>query len=89
MFHLLRGSVGQHKIFIEKQTQLGVLNSRIQVELGLILQAGTCPILNFAQNQSQKQSVQGREGGTSHAFCEQGGNREGGGNRTYFLNGGQ
>ena len=30
-----------------QQAQLGVPHSRIQVELGLILQAGTCQILNF------------------------------------------
>ena len=29
-------------------TQLGVPHSRIQVELGFILQAETCQILNFA-----------------------------------------
>ena len=33
-----------------KQAQLGVPHSRIQVELGFILQAGTCQILNFAKN---------------------------------------
>ena len=31
-----------------KQAQLGVPHSRIQVELGFILQAWTCQILNFA-----------------------------------------
>ena len=30
------------------QAQLGVPHSRIQVELGFILQTGTCQILNFA-----------------------------------------
>ena len=75
-------------------------HSRIQVELGFILQAGTCQILNFAQNPRQSQSVQGtelnwgegtphrksvyREGGTPHIFSEQGANR--GGHRIYFLN---
>ena len=34
----------------DKQAQLGVPHSRIQVELGFILQAGTCQILNFVQN---------------------------------------
>ena len=33
---------------IAKQAQLGVPHSRIQVELGFILQAWTCQILNFA-----------------------------------------
>ena len=77
-----------------KQAQLGVPHSRIQVELGFILQAGTCQILNFAQNPRQSQSVQGTElnlgGGTPHRksvyiFSEQGTNR-GWGHRTYFLN---
>ena len=36
-------------------------HSRIQVELGFILQAGTCQILNLAQNPRQSQSVQGTE----------------------------
>ena len=56
----------------------------IQVELGFILQAGTCQILKFAQNPRQSQSVQGtelnrggdtaqkkyitREGDTAHIF---------------------
>ena len=50
----------------------------IQVELGFILQAVTCQILNFAQNPRQSQSVQGTEkvytgrGGTQHIFSEQG-----------------
>ena len=73
--------------YIEKQAQLGVPHSRIQVELGFILQAGTSQILNFAQNPRQSQSVQGREinlggetpyrksvyreGGTRHIFSEQ------------------
>ena len=64
---------------------------RRQVELGFILQAGTCQILNFAQNPRQSQIVQGtelnlgggtphrksvyREGGTPHIFSEQGTNR--------------
>ena len=42
----------------EQQAQLGVPHSRIQVELGFILQAGTCQILNSAQNPRQSQSVQ-------------------------------
>ena len=45
----------------EKQAQLGVPHSEIQVELGFILQAGTCQILNFVQNPRQSQSVQGTE----------------------------
>ena len=45
----------------KKQAQLGVPHSRIQVELGFILQAGTCQILNFAQSPRQSQSVQGTE----------------------------
>ena len=55
------------KIFVlkcntyKKQTQLGVPHSRIQAELDFILQAGTCQILNFAQNPRQSQSVQGTE----------------------------
>ena len=54
-----------------KQARLRVPHSRIQVELGFILQAGTCQILNFAQNPRQSQSVQGTElnfggGGTAH-----------------------
>merc|ERR1711954_361442 len=45
-------------IAIEMQTaQLGVPHSRIKVELGFILQAGICQILNFAQNPRQSQSV--------------------------------
>ena len=70
-------------------------HSRIQVDLGCILQAGTCQILNFAQHPRQSQSVQGTElnlggghrteevytggGGTPHIFSEQGANRGGGG----------
>ena len=46
---------------IRKQVQLGVPHSGIQVELGFILQAGTCQILNFSQNPRQSQSVQGTE----------------------------
>ena len=42
-----------------RQAQLGVPDSRIQVELGFILQAGTGQILNFAQN--PRHSVQGTE----------------------------
>ena len=41
------------------QAQLGVPHSRIKVELEFILQAGTCQILNSAQNPRQSQSVQG------------------------------
>ena len=44
------------KAFISKQAQLEVPYSRIQVELGFILQAGTCQILNFAWNPRQSQS---------------------------------
>ena len=43
----------------EKQAQLGVPHLRIQVELGFILQAGTCQILNFAHNPRQSQSDKG------------------------------
>ena len=46
---------------IQEQAQLGMPNSRIPVELGFILQAGICQILNFAQNPRQSQSVQGTE----------------------------
>ena len=57
-----------------KQAQLGVPHSRKQVELGFILQAGTCQILNFAHNPRQSQSVQGTElnwvgGGTAQKKC--------------------
>ena len=85
-----------------KQAQLGVPHSRIQVELGCILQAGTCQILNFAQNPRQSQSVQGtelnwwwgtphrksvyQEGGTPYIFSEQGANR-GGDTAHTFLRG--
>ena len=68
-----------------KQVQLGVPHSKIQVDLGFILQAGTCQILNLAQNPRQSQSVQGKElnlGGTPHRKSV---NWEGG-HRTYFLN---
>ena len=73
-----------------EQAQLGVPHSRIQVELGFILQAGTSQILNFVQNPRQSQSVQGTElnwggdtaqkkcipgGGTPHILSEQGTNR--------------
>ena len=70
-------------------------HSRIQVELGFILEAGICQILKFAQNPRQSQSVQGtelnwgegtqhrksvyQEGGTPHIFSEQSANRGGGG----------
>ena len=71
-------------------------HSRIQVELGFILQAGTSQILNFTQNPRQSQSVQGSElnwgggtaqkkgipgGGTPHIFSEPG-PIGGGGHRT-------
>ena len=50
----------------------------MQVELGFILQAGTCQILNFAQNPRQSQNVQDTElnweGGTPHILSEQGAN---------------
>ena len=57
----------------------------IQVEHGFSLQAGTCQILNFAQNPSQ--SVKGLElnwwgGDTAQKKCIP----EGEGHRTYFLN---
>ena len=38
-----------HTSYIVIQAQLGVPHSRIQVELGFILHAETCKILNFAQ----------------------------------------
>ena len=57
----------------KKQAQLGVPHSRIQVELGFILQSGTSQILNFAQNPRQSQSVQGTElnwgGDTAQKKC--------------------
>jgi len=65
-----------------------VPNSRIQAELGFILQAGICKILNFAQNPIQNQSVQGTElnwGGHRREKVYSGR----GGHRTYFLNRGQ
>ena len=68
-----------------KQVQLGVPHSRIQVEFGFILQAGTFQILNFAQNPRQSQSVQSTAlnwGGTPHIFSEQGANRVGEGGDT-------
>ena len=55
------GYIFLHRNFQEnilEQAQLGVPHSRIQVELGFILQAGTCQIINFAQNPRQSQSVQ-------------------------------
>ena len=59
------------------KAQLGVPHSRIQVELGYILQAGTCQILNFAHNTRQSQSVQGTElywgGDTAQKNCILGG----------------
>ena len=86
----------------EKQAQLGVPHSRIPVELGFILQAGYCQILNFAQNPRQSQGVQGTElnwgkEGTLHrksVYREGGtphifseqGTNRGWGHRTYFLN---
>ena len=56
-------AIDQHRNKNKKseQAQLGVPHSRIQVELGFILQAGTCQILSFAQNPRQSQSVQGTE----------------------------
>ena len=69
-----------------EQAQLGVPHSRIQVELGFVLQSGTCQILNCAQNPRQSQSVQGTElnvgGGTPHRKVY----TWRGGHRTYFLN---
>ena len=64
------------------QAQLGVL----QVELDFILQAGTCQILNFAQNLRQSQSVQGTKLnlGGGHRTEKMYTKREG--HRTYFLN---
>ena len=64
----------------KKQAQLGAPHLRIQVELGFILQTGTCQILNFAQNPRQSQNCGGTphrksvylEGGTLHIFSEQG-----------------
>ena len=56
-------------LWTNKQAQLGVPHSRIQVELGFILQAGTCQILNFAKNprQSTEKSHTGR-GDTAHTL---------------------
>ena len=45
----------------KKQAQLGMPHSRIQIEFGFLLQAGTCHILNFAQNPRQSQRVKGTE----------------------------
>ena len=70
----------------EKQAQLGVPHSRIQVELGFILQAGTCQILNFAQNQRQSQSVQGTELNWGWGHHTEKVDTGMGGHRTYFLN---
>ena len=47
--------------FQQKQAQLGVPHSKIQVEFHFILQAGNCQILNFGKNPRQSQSVQGTE----------------------------
>ena len=44
-----------------RQAQLGVPHSRIQVELGFILQAASCQILDFAQNPRQNQRGKGTE----------------------------
>ena len=61
-------------------------NSRIQVELDFILQAGTRQILNFAQNPRQSQRVQGTKlnwrGEAPHRKVYTGST----GHRTYFLN---
>ena len=87
-------------MYIKKQAQQGVPHSRIRVELGFILQAGTFQILNCAQNPRQSQSVQGTElkgggdttqkkcirgGGTQHIFYEQGASRGGGGDTTHTF----
>ena len=58
---LLSRTCSSQTEYNRKQAQLGVAHSRIQVELGFILQAGTCQILNLAQNPRQSQSVQGTE----------------------------
>ena len=58
---------------VEKQDQLGVPHSRIQVELGFILQAGTCQILNFAQNQRQSHRTKLGGGDTAQKKCIPGG----------------
>ena len=71
-------------VFSRKQAQLGVPHSRIQVELGFILQAGTCKILNFAQNPRQSQNVQELNWGGGHRTEKAYTGREG--HRTYFLN---
>ena len=65
-----------------KQAQLGVPHSRIQVELGFILQAGTCQILNFAKNPSQSQSGKNYIGGDT---AQKKRLLRGGGHRTYFV----
>ena len=70
---------------VTKQAQLGVPHSRIQVELGFIVQAGTCQILNFAQNPRQSQSVQGTELNSGETPNRKSVYREGG-HRAYFLN---
>ena len=67
----------EHDIYmnmtLDEQAQLGVPHSRKQVELGFILQAGTCQILNFVQNPRQSQSVQGTDqnwgGDTAQKKC--------------------
>ena len=42
----------------KQQAQLRVPHSRIQVQLGFILQAGTCQVIKFTQNPRLSQSVQ-------------------------------
>ena len=46
---------------MDKQAQLGVPHSRTQVEVGFILQASSCQILDFAQNPRQNQRGKGTE----------------------------
>ena len=68
-----------------EQAQLGVTHSRIQVELGFILQGGTCQILNFATNTRQSNNVQGTELNWGEHRTEKVYTRRWG-HRTYFLN---
>ena len=71
---------------ISEQAQLGVPHSRIQVELGFILQDETCHILNFAQNPRQSQRVKGTELNWGGGHCTGIVYTGRGGHRTYFLN---
>ena len=65
-------------------------HSRIQFELGFILHAGTCQILNCAQNPRQSQSVQGTElNWVGGGHCTEKVYTGRGGPRTYFVDGGK